>query len=167
MCDTHFRISANSSTLEYRAVGQNTRKAECVELAVMLQVPETRLSKAAVTSVKQSSLKSSPCYAWKMPIIWSLIEKLISREKSTYIFIISKRYVEAHVDLFYGWIWPCSMCTCILKTASSFSTECIIFARLILISGWWSPDYTASFYCISCWSLQEKKKKKETEMQKP
>lgn len=97
---------------------------------------------------------------WKMPIIWSLLEKLISREKGTYIFIITKRYVEAHVDLFYGWIWPCSMCTCMLKTASSFSTECIIFARFILISSWWFPDYTESFYCRSCWSLQKKKKQK-------
>lgn len=97
---------------------------------------------------------------WKMPIIWSLLEKLISREKGTYIFIITRRYVEAHVDLFYGWIWPCSMCTCMLKTASSFSTECIIFARFILISSWWFPDYTESFYCRSCWSLQKKKKQK-------
>lgn len=47
-----------------------------------------------------------------------------------------------------------------LKKPSGFSTECIIFASFILISGWWSPDYTVSFCCRSSWSLQKKREKK-------
>lgn len=70
-------------------------------------------------------------------------------------------YEEACVDLFYRWICPCSMPAWMLKKPSGFSTECIIFASFILISGWWSPDYTVSFCCRSSWSLQKKREKKE------
>lgn len=62
--------------------------------------------------------------------------------------------------LTYRWTWPCSMCACMLKTASRFSTDCIIFARFIFLSGGWSPDYTVSFCCRSCWSLQKKNRLK-------
>lgn len=91
---------------------------------------------------------------------------LVSRENNMYIYIYSSLVSAASVIwrglcwLFYRWIGPCSMCASMLKNASGFSMECIIFASFILISVCWSPDYTVSFRYKSCWSLQKIKKKK-------
>lgn len=125
----------------------------------------TRLSKASTNTVKQSRYKSSPSYVRS-----SVIFKISGLRGNIHIYMCVRVFLITKCSpgdmkrlglLFCRWIWPCTVCAWMLKKASVFSTECIIFASSLLISSWWSPDYTVSFCCRSCWSLQKAGEKKD------
>lgn len=140
--DAHFCAHGNSSAGQCLAVGLG--RAESQGLTLLPAPAKLLCNRAAPAKSGHQEHAKHLEFTWKNCF----------KGKNEYIFSLGsdvKRLV-----LTYRWIWPCGVCACMLKTASRFSTECIIFARFIFLSGGWSPDYTVSFCCRSCWSLQKK-----------